>query len=832
LFAAWATVASADQGSFANSGGTSSAGSGVTVSSSVAAPPGTLNLNCPPTTTGNCAGGSFAFVSTDGTQSISASFTSGAYVEGCSGGGRGGHVTCSWTFNGKFSGTWTVNGATQAITGETAQAFGTGGAPAQGTTAFNSSYAPFYYSDSEQILRSDDLLGTNQITYGTQGSGVGQFYGANGIALDARGRIYVADTYNCRVVRIDDINGTNWTTYGTCGSGPGQFADPGGIAIDANGEIYVMDSGNYRVVRMDDMNGTNWVSYGSAGSGVGQFAAYLSSVAVDASGRIYVADTGNLRIVRFDDMAGANWTALTQSAPVNGVSYGFQSPVAVALDAGGKLYIADNESYQPAVIRVDDMAGDNWTQVYVGAGQGLNSIAVDSTGMVMTGGGGVKFVDGMTGVLASSGAIAPYGTYYVFGVTPLPLPATRPSAISFSPTSLSLSQNVGGTSAAQPIVVSNFGGSPLDVSNVTASGPFAATPNCPPTLTPGSTCTVSVTFTPPTTGPASGLLTFTDDSGNLGATQTLALSGVGTAPAASVSPTSVSFLPQVVGSTSAVRSVTLQDTGTGPLTVASVAVTGPFSQTNTCTGSLAPNATCTVQVTFAPTTTGSATGALTVTDDAGTQSVALSGSGIAPVTLSNSSLSFGTVVTGTVSAVKKVTLTNHQSVALNFASITTTGGFNLASNTCGTSIAAGANCSVGVTFSPTTTDSASGTLTFVDDAGNSPQIVSLSGSGVAPVTLSASSLSFGTVRVGTTSQSKRVTLTNHQTVALSFASITTSAGFNVASNSCGTAIAAGASCSVGVTFSPAASGPVTGTLTFADDAGNSPQLVSLSGTGR
>jgi hypothetical protein len=128
-----------------------------------------------------------------------------------------------------------------------------------GVSSYNSAYSPFYYSDTEQILRSDDLLGTNQITYGVGGGGVGQLYGAYGIALDSSRRIYVADTYNCRVVRIDNMSGANWTTYGgTCGSGQGQFSDPQGIAVDATGRIYVMDTNNSRLVRIDDMNGTNW----------------------------------------------------------------------------------------------------------------------------------------------------------------------------------------------------------------------------------------------------------------------------------------------------------------------------------------------------------------------------------------------------------------------------------------------------------------------------------------------------------------------------------------------------------------------------------------------
>src|SRR6266849_2596406 len=323
-------MAYADQGGFSNSGGSTQVGSGVIINSTVAAPAGTLTVNCPTSSPGHCAGGSFSYVSNDGTMSISASFSSATFAESCSGGGRGGRITCAYSFTGYISGTLSMNGAAQAITGVTYQGFGTGGAAARGTTAYNSAYTPFYFSNSGQILRSDDLNGSNLISYGTQGSDVGQFYGAYGIVLDSAGRIYVADTYNSRVVRIDDMNGRNWTSFGAWGSDVGQFMDLSGISIDSAGRIYVMDAGNGRLVRMDDMNGTNC-------------------------------------------------TTLTQSPVINSYIYPLQSPIGVAVDAAGRIYIADAEYYQPAVVRVDDMTGANWTSIYLGASSTPHSIAVDSS---------------------------------------------------------------------------------------------------------------------------------------------------------------------------------------------------------------------------------------------------------------------------------------------------------------------------------------------------------------------------------------------------------------------------------------------------------------------
>jgi hypothetical protein len=833
IFALLTPLAHADQGGFTNSGGGLSVASGFSISSSaVASPAGTLTLTC--SGASPCSGGSLVFQSADGTTSINAVFTTGTYSEGCSGGGRGGHITCSWSFTGSFSGTLTVNGAAQAINGATSQYFSASGGGGSGTLGYNSAYTPFYYSDTGQILRSDDLMGTNQIAYGTTGSGVGQFYGAYGIALDSAGRIYVADTYNCRIVRIDNMNGTNWTEYdsaGGCGSGTGQIYEPTGIAVDTLGRIYVTDPYNAQIIRMDDLTGANWTVFNSIGSGTGQINTF-TNITVDSSNRIYIADGGNSRIVRMDDMLGTNFIALTQSQPVGPYIYKFANPVALALDPTGRIYIADYAG-AAEVIRVDDMTGANWSSIYVspvGSG-GLNSIAVDSTGIVMTGGGGAKIIDNQTAVLNSSGSVAPVGSYYIFGVTPVPLPpGPRPSAISFNPTALNFSQNIG-TSATLPVVITNFGGSPLNFNGLSATGGFTEADTCTGPLAPGATCTANVTYAPLVAGSSSGALLVTDDSFNQGTGQAVPLTGLATAPVASVSPTSLSFQSQVIGSTSSARNVTVTNTGNGPLAFTSILASAPFYQTNTCS-TVAAGGTCTVAVTFTPTAIGTASGSLTLSDNAGTQTVALTGTGSAPVTLSSSTLNFNSIVVGTTSSTRTVSVSNRQNVTLNFSSIMITGaGFAIVSNTCGTSIAAHASCSVGVTFTPAATGASSGSLTFNDDAPNSPQTVGLSGSGTAPVTLSTSTLNFGTVTVGTTSSPRSVTLTNRSSSPLSFTSIATSAGFNLSANTCGAGIAAGATCSVSVTFSPTVTGAASGTLTFTDGAINSPQTVTLTGTG-
>src|SRR5260370_34882922 len=93
-------MAHADQGGFSNSGGSTLVSSGVVINSSVATPAGTLTIHCPSSSAGQCAGGDYSYVSNDGTTTLSASFTSGAFRESCSGGGSGGHYTCSYSFTG------------------------------------------------------------------------------------------------------------------------------------------------------------------------------------------------------------------------------------------------------------------------------------------------------------------------------------------------------------------------------------------------------------------------------------------------------------------------------------------------------------------------------------------------------------------------------------------------------------------------------------------------------------------------------------------------------------------------------------------------------------
>jgi hypothetical protein len=206
------------------------------------------------------------------------------------------------------------------------------------------------------------------------------------------------------------------------------------------------------------------------------------------------------------------------------------------------------------------------------------------------------------------------------------------------------------------------------------------------------------------------------------------------AAAAAVAPALVIFPPQQVGAPSAPQTATIFDMGSAGLTVSNATATGDFSLQNGCTTVAAAGGTCTIQVTFSPTGLGTRTGTLTITDSsAGSpRTVQLTGQGgQASATLSPASLAFPSQQPGTTSSTQTVTLTNSGAIALQVSSVQTTGSFS-ESNTCGSSVLANETCTISVTFSPPTTGAATGTLTIADSAADSPQTVSLTGTGGTP----------------------------------------------------------------------------------------------------
>ena len=177
----------------------------------------------------------------------------------------------------------------------------------------------------------------------------------------------------------------------------------------------------------------------------------------------------------------------------------------------------------------------------------------------------------------------------------------------------------------------------------------------------------------------------------------------------------------------------LSNLGNATLTISKISVGANFSQTNNCGSSVAVGASCTITVTFTPTTIHDITGAVTVKDNAtgSPQTAALAGTGTY-VILSPTSLNFGTVTVGQKSAPQVTTFTNTSKAALPITGLKITGTDSAdfsQTNTCQPSVAAGASCTITVTFKPTTTGLRTANVSIADGGGGSPQLVALSGTG-------------------------------------------------------------------------------------------------------
>ena len=195
------------------------------------------------------------------------------------------------------------------------------------------------------------------------------------------------------------------------------------------------------------------------------------------------------------------------------------------------------------------------------------------------------------------------------------------------------SQAIGTSSNPAPVVLVNTGNAGLNITGISLAGAdiadFNETNNCGGSLAPGGSCTENVTFTP--TAGGSRLASIAISGTEPGSPQSVELVGSAVGPAASLSPNTLTFASETVGSTSPVQTSTLTNIGTAPLNIIGITVSGDFAQTNTCGPSLATRSSCQISVTFAPSAAGNRTGTLTVAQSGGgtPQTIALSGTGAA-----------------------------------------------------------------------------------------------------------------------------------------------------------------------------------------------------------
>jgi len=428
-------------------------------------------------------------------------------------------------------------------------------------------------------------------------------------------------------------------------------------------------------------------------------------------------------------------------------------------------------------------------------------------------------------------------------------------SISVSPLSRDLgSIEQGKAGMTQLFTVQNNGGSATGALATLVNGAHAAefvvgADTCAgQTLAPSASCTVSVQFQPATAGAKLATLTVTGTPGGAAAAP---LSGTSLAsPQLGILPLSQDFNSVVIGSSSSI-SFTISNSGGVPSGVPAAMISGADASqysiaTDNCTAAIPGSGMCTLVVKFAPTTAGAKAASLTIGASPGGAAVStLSGTGIASgaLSISPASQDFGGVLQGTSSAAPfTFTVTNTggaPSGTLTTRILPLAGTeFTVVSDTClNMVLAAGGTCAVIVRFSPGSAGPKTATLEVSGNPGGTAP-ASLTGTGLAPAQLSmgSPSFTFANTVVGGSSATQTFTVTNTGGVpAGTTAALASTLGgsnpsdFVIANDTCTGTLGAGASCTVQLTFKPAAAGAKAASLNVSATPGGS-AAASLSGT--
>jgi hypothetical protein len=408
-----------------------------------------------------------------------------------------------------------------------------------------------------------------------------------------------------------------------------------------------------------------------------------------------------------------------------------------------------------------------------------------------------------------------------------------PQAITLSASQLQWQPVLLGASSEQDLTLTNTSTALAYVTKFSFfTNDYSETDNCTASpISAGASCTVHVTFTPQGVGARNDAFTIQG-----GATTTplmVSLSGQGQY-LLNLSSSLVDFgSGNLVDQSSTAQNVTITNETSASIPF-TLSVSGPFAYTGQCPNPLPANANCTIALTYHPTAVEYDTGILTVT---ATGSSISNTSTLIGFSTQGSIMSVGTDLTFPKTAVGQkapstISISNTGKQSISNVNLRLSDGdtqdFSVSSGPC-SSIPAAGSCAVTIIFMPTAPGTRWASLLITSDASNSPRIVTLTGEAIIVGTsLSAQTLIFGNQDTGSQSAASSVTLTNTGTDLLTISGITSSIDFPQ-TNTCGSSLAASASCQISVQFAPSNAAPETGTLTITDSAGT--QTVALSGTG-
>lgn len=413
--------------------------------------------------------------------------------------------------------------------------------------------------------------------------------------------------------------------------------------------------------------------------------------------------------------------------------------------------------------------------------------------------------------------------------------------ITVTPASISFGKVQVGNNQTLPIAMTNSGGSSVTVTQVTVTGSeFSINGlNFPLTLSAGQNRPFSVVFTPKSSGSASGNLAIVNTASTLPVT--VSLSGNGFTPGTlAANPSSLDFGSVQVGSNQPLTE-TLVNTGGSSITVTQASATGTgFSVSGlTLPLTLPAGQNQPFTVTFAPQSAGISDGNLAIVSSGSnsTVNVPLTGNGFAAgaLTANPSSLNFGNVQVGNYQTLSEV-LTNTSAtsnVTISQAGAAGTG-FSISGLNPPVTLTPGQHYTFSVTFTPPSTGNDNGDVAVVSDASNPNLTIPLTGTGTsAPVgqlSIAPTTFDFGNVNVGSYANLQGSLSATNASVTVTSDQVNNSA-FSLSGLQLPVTIPAGQQAQFTMTFTPQGSGQASGSISFTSNAGNSPTVAPLTGTG-
>jgi hypothetical protein len=568
---------------------------------------------------------------------------------------------------------------------------------------------------------------------------------------------------------------------------------------------------------------------------------FLPEATGAASGQITISSNSSSGSTTGVALSGTSTAAASPQLAVSAGSLNFGS---VTVDtATTQSLTLTSTGTAPVAVNAPAIVGAGFTTV--GGGEAITLNPGQSTTLQ------VQFDPATSG--AASGQITISSNSSTGGTTVITLNGTSIAAASpelkVSSGSLSFGDVIVDTSTTQSLALTSVGTAPVTINSARITGPgFAIVGgNLPVTLSPTQSVPLQVQFDPTQTGAANGQITISSNSSS-GATTMVTLSGTSTAaasPQLTVSATSLNF-GNVTAGTATTQSLTLSSNGTAPVTVNSAAITGiGFTIVGgTLPVTLSPTQSVTLQVRFGPTAIGAASGQIAISSNSSAGSttvVMLNGTSTAAtspqLTVSAASLSFGNVTVGTATT-QSLTLSSTGTAPVTVNSTLVSGsGFTIVGANLPVTLSPTQSVTLQVQFDPTAIGAASGRVTISSNSSNgTTTTVTLSGTSTAAtspqLTVSAASLSFGSVTVGTAAtQSLTLSSTGTAPVTVNSAAII-GTGFTIVGGNLPVTLSPTQSMTLQLQFDPTATGAEIGQVTISSNSSTgSTVAVALSGAG-